>query len=65
MIRFFRKIRKRLLTENKFGKYMLYAIGEVLILIVGILVAIQLNNLNENRQNEVFEIVILKAIKSE
>ena len=47
MIKFFRKIRKRLLTENKFGKYSLYATGEILILIIGILIALQVNNSNE------------------
>jgi len=46
MIKFFRRIRQRLLSENKFSKYMLYAIGEIVLVVVGILIAIQLNNRN-------------------
>lgn len=49
MIKFFRKIRQKLLTENKFSKYLLYAIGEVLLVVIGILIALQLNNLNEEK----------------
>jgi len=51
MIKFFRKIRQRLLTENKFRNYMLYAIGEILLVVIGILIALQVNNWNE-RKNE-------------
>jgi hypothetical protein len=47
MIKFFRKIRKRLLTENKLKKYLLYAIGEIVLVVIGILIALQLNNWNE------------------
>lgn len=47
MIKFFRKIRKQLLTENKFSKYLLYAIGEVILVVIGILIALQINNWNE------------------
>jgi len=53
MIKFFRKIRQRLVTENKFSKYFLYAIGEILLVVIGILIALQLNNLNEDRKIEV------------
>jgi tetratricopeptide (TPR) repeat protein len=49
MIKFFRKIRHNMLTENKFSKYLLYAIGEVVLLIVGILFALQINNWNSNK----------------
>ncbi|WP_273567361.1 DUF6090 family protein [Maribacter halichondriae] len=49
MIKFFRKIRQRLLTENKFSKYLLYAIGEIVLVMIGILLALQVNNWNENR----------------
>ena len=48
MIKFFRKIRQKMLTENKFSKYFLYAIGEIALIVVGILIAVQLNNQNEN-----------------
>lgn len=47
MIKFFRKIRQRLLTENKFSKYLLYAIGEIILVVIGILIAININNTNE------------------
>ncbi|MAZ73832.1 MAG: hypothetical protein CMC70_11880 [Flavobacteriaceae bacterium] len=50
MIKFFRKIRQRMLTENKFSKYLLYAIGEIILVVIGILIALQVNNLNEERK---------------
>ncbi|WP_445383656.1 hypothetical protein [Robiginitalea sp. IMCC43444] len=49
MIRFFRSLRQRLLTENKISKYLLYAIGEILLVVIGILIALQINNWNEER----------------
>lgn len=49
MIKFFRHIRKRLLSENKFSKYLLYAIGEIILVVIGILIALQINNWNEER----------------
>jgi len=51
MIKFFRKTRQRLLTENKFSKYLLYAIGEIVLVVIGILIALSINNWNENRMN--------------
>lgn len=50
MIKFFRKIRHRLLTENKFSKYLLYAVGEIILVVIGILIALQINNANEARK---------------
>jgi len=47
MIKFFRKIRQKLLSENKFSKYLLYAIGEIILVVIGILIALQVNNQNE------------------
>ncbi|MET6991789.1 hypothetical protein ABXZ36_14155 [Sediminicola arcticus] len=47
MIKLFRRIRQNLLTENKFNKYLLYAIGEIVLVVIGILIALQINNLNE------------------
>ena len=44
MIKFFRKIRQKLLTENKFSKYLIYAIGEIILVVIGILIALQINN---------------------
>lgn len=49
MIKFFRKIRRKLLSENKFSKYLIYAIGEIILVVIGILIALQINNWNENR----------------
>ena len=49
MLRFFRQIRQRLLTENKFSKYLLYAIGEIALVIIGILLALQINEWNSQR----------------
>ncbi len=55
MINFFRKIRQRLLTENRFSKYMLYAIGEIALVMMGILLALQVNNWNEQRKDRAAE----------
>jgi hypothetical protein len=52
MIKFFRKIRQEMLTENKFSRYVLYAIGEILLVIIGILIALSINNWNENNKLE-------------
>ena len=63
MIKFFRKIRKKLLTENKFSKYLLYAIGEIILVVVGILIALQINNSNDQRIDKTREIKYLTNIK--
>lgn len=52
MIKFFRKIRQNLLSENKFSKYLLYAIGEIILVVVGILIALQINNWNTKKINQ-------------
>ncbi len=52
MIKFFRKIRHRLLKEKRFSGYLTYAIGEVLLVVVGILLALQFNNWNQERANK-------------
>ena len=49
MIKFFRKIRQKLLAENRFSKYLIYAIGEIVLVVIGILIALQINNWNKNR----------------
>jgi len=51
MIKFFRKIRQNLLIENKTGKYFKYAIGEIILVVIGILIALSINNWNQNRIN--------------
>ena len=47
MIKFFRKIRQKMLTDNKFSKYLMYAVGEIILVVIGILIALAINNLNE------------------
>jgi hypothetical protein len=47
MINFFRKIRKKLADDNKPLKYMRYAIGEIVLVVIGILIALQINNWNQ------------------
>lgn len=49
MIKFFRKIGYDLMEKNKIGKYLKYAIGEILLVIIGILIALQINNWNDKR----------------
>ena len=63
MLRFFRQIRQRLLTNNKFSKYLLYAVGEILLVVIGILIALQVNNWNENRLQLEKSHHILREIK--
>lgn len=53
MINFFRKTRKQLANENKFKKYFKYAFGEIVLVVLGILIALQINNWNERRKKEV------------
>lgn len=62
MIKFFRKIRQKLLVENKFTKYLLYAIGEIVLVMLGILLALQVNNANEERKNRAMERAYLSDI---
>ena len=63
MIPFFRRIRKTLADDNKPIKYLRYAIGEIILVVIGILIALQINNWNENRKNKVFEKEILTQIQ--
>lgn len=65
MIKFFRKFRQKLLTENEFSKYLLYAIGEIILVVIGILIALQINNWNENRKEASYEQKVLKELKSD
>jgi len=64
MIKFFRQIRQRLLTENKTGKYFKYAIGEIVLVVIGILIALQINNWNTDRVNRQVEIKYLKGLST-
>ncbi|WP_424302616.1 DUF6090 family protein [Eudoraea sp.] len=62
IIKFFRRIRQQLLTENppivragKFSKYFLYAIGEIILLVIGILIALQINKWNEQHKERTID----------
>jgi len=50
MIKFFRKIRQKMVSQNKFSNYLLYAIGEILLVVIGILIALNINNWNESNK---------------
>ena len=65
MIKFFRKIRQNLLMENKTGKYFKYAIGEIVLVVIGILIALQVSNWNEKRNNANAEVIILQDLNTE
>ena len=62
MIKFFRKIRQKLLSENKFSKYLIYAIGEIILVVIGILIALQLNITREKKDLRKIELVHLNNI---
>lgn len=52
MLKFFRKIRQKLLVENRFNKYLVYAAGEIILVVIGILIALQINNWNEDKKEQ-------------
>ena len=62
MIKFFRKIRQNLLMENKTGKYFKYAIGEIVLVMIGILLALQVSNWNQDRKDRISERKLLDNI---
>ncbi|MGB3607632.1 MAG: DUF6090 family protein [Psychroserpens sp.] len=55
MIKVFRKIRQNIIRENRASKYLLYAIGEIILVVIGILIALQINTWNENRKAKQLE----------
>ena len=65
MIKFFRKIRQKSLKKSKFSKYLLYAIGEIILVVIGILIALAINNQNKQRKEIEQEQVILKQLKTD
>jgi len=62
MIKFFRKIRQNMIKESKVSKYMLYAIGEIVLVVIGILIALQINNWNEHRKIKIEEKVLVSQL---
>ena len=61
----FRNIRRQLASENKFQKYSRYAIGEIVLVVIGILIALSINNWNENRKERNKELIYLNNIKED
>jgi len=62
MIKFFRHIRYNLMEQNKTGKYFIYALGEIILVVIGILIALSINNWNANKKTAKEEIVILNNL---
>lgn len=65
MIKFFRNIRQRLLRENRFSRYLLYAVGEIILVVIGILIALQINNWNEFNKKRATEREYLQSLEAE
>ncbi|WP_411767729.1 DUF6090 family protein [Winogradskyella sp. A3E31] len=65
MLKFFRKIRYNLMNENKTGRYFKYAIGEIILVMIGILLALGINNWNQNRLSDKQELNYLSNLKEE
>ncbi len=65
MIKFFRKIRQKLLSENKLSKYLMYAVGEIILVVIGILIALSINNWNENKKLRNSEQQYLRDLQAE
>ncbi len=65
MIRFFRNIRQKLAAENKVMAYLRYAIGEILLVVIGILIALQINNWNEERKQSELSTVYISRLVSD
>lgn len=62
MITLFRKIRKSLLKSNKFTQYLAYAVGEIFLVVIGILIALQINTWNEVRKQRIYELKMLREL---
>lgn len=65
MIKFFRHIRQRLFAQNQFNKYLLYAIGEIVLVVIGILIALEIDTRHDISKNKELELKILKEISSD
>jgi len=65
MIKFFRKIRYDLIEKNKNGKYLKYAIGEIVLVVIGILIALQINTWSENQKKDELGNIYLNDLKSD
>lgn len=65
MISFLRKIRQKFLSESRFRKYFIYAFGEIILVVIGILIALQINNWNDGQKNLKKEQQVLQNLKAE
>lgn len=65
MLKFFRRIRKQLLNDSQVKKYIIYAIGEILLVVIGILLALQINNWNESRKTKATAHEYLQNIRND
>lgn len=65
MLNFFRRIRRRLIDEGKLKSYLVYAVGEILLVMIGILLALQVNNWNQSSQTKAKEQKMLIALQGE
>lgn len=64
MISLFRKIRQKLLQQHRITQYLAYAVGEIFLVVIGILIALQINTWNEERKNRDYELKMLRELKS-
>ncbi len=65
MIPFFRKIRKKMADDNRPMQYMRYAVGEIALVVIGILIALQINNWNEDRKQSISEKEFITSVKKD
>lgn len=64
MISFFRKVRKEIIARGRVGKYLFYAVGEILLVVIGILIALQIDTWNEERKADMRERSLLRELKT-
>ena len=65
MLKFFRRIRHKLLDEGNLKRYLVYALGEIFLVMIGILLAIQVNNWNQGQKNNKSKSVYLNSLYSD
>ncbi|MAN87673.1 MAG: hypothetical protein CL555_12825 [Algoriphagus sp.] len=65
MISLFRRLRQKLLIQNRLSRYVIYALGEIFLVVIGILIALQVNNWNEERKTKNRERDVLKRLQQE
>ncbi len=65
MFRFFRRLRNRLLSERRFSKYLLYAIGEIMLVVIGILIALQVDTWNQERLKQKDAIIFFENTRQQ